>query len=122
VRPKLLLSILVELNEKWAVASDPSRTRHHAREILGVSAARAKLDTMGKERRHYPGTIYVLTVLCGLGLACVAIGIADGWVFIAAGVAAIAVSLVRLHVILDRRRTGAGPKPLPLDRAAAPKD
>jgi hypothetical protein len=78
---------------------------------LGVLGSRAKLDTMAKERRHYPGTIYVLTVLSGLGLACVAIGIADGWVFIAAGVAAIAVSLVRLHVILDRRRTG-GTKPL----------
>jgi hypothetical protein len=77
---------------------------------------------MAEERHQYPGTICVLTVLCALGLACVAIGIADGWVFIAVGVAAIAVSLVRLHVILDRRRTGVGPKPLPLDRAAARKD
>jgi hypothetical protein len=76
---------------------------------------------MARERRHYPGTVYVLTVLCGLGLACVAIGIADGWGFIAAGIAAIAVSLVQLHVILDRRRADVGPRPLPLDRGAVPK-
>ena len=90
--------------------------------ILGVLASRAKLDTMANKRRHYPWSIYVLTVVCGLGLACVALGIADGWVLIAAGVAAIAISLVRLHVILDRRRVGVGPRPLPLDRAAVPKD
>jgi Protein of unknown function (DUF3093) len=70
---------------------------------------------MAKERRHYPWTIYVLTVLCALGLTSVAIGIADGWVLIAAGGAAIAVSLARLHVILDRRRVRVGPRPLPLD-------
>ena len=78
--------------------------------------------TMSKTRRHYPLTIYVLTLLCALGLASVALGIADGWVLIAAGGAAITVSLVRLHVILDRRRAGVGPKPLPLNRASLPKD
>jgi Protein of unknown function (DUF3093) len=80
------------------------------------------LTLMANERRHYPWTIYLLTVLCGLGLACVAIGIADGWVFIAAGVAAIAVSLTCLHVILDRRRANVSPRSLPLDRAARPKE
>ena len=77
---------------------------------------------MAKERRHYPLTIYVLTVLCALGLASVAIGIADGWVLIAAGGATIAISLARLHVILDRRRAGAGPGLLPVDRGALPKE
>jgi hypothetical protein len=77
---------------------------------------------VAKERRHYPWTIYLLTVVCGLGLACVAIGIADGWLFIAAGVAAIALSLARLHVILDRRRVSVGPRPLPLDRPAGPRE
>jgi hypothetical protein len=70
---------------------------------------------MAKKRRHYPFTIYVLTVLCALGLASVAIGIADGWILIAAGVAAITVSLARLHLILHRRRPGVGVRPLPVD-------
>lgn len=70
---------------------------------------------MAKERYHYPVTVYVLTVLCALGLTCVALGIADGWVLIAAGATVIMASLVRLHVILDRRRVGVGFKPLPLD-------
>ena len=60
--------------------------------------------TMVKERRHYPLTIYILVLLCALGLASVAVGIADGWGLIAAGVAAISVSLARLYVILQRRR------------------
>lgn len=77
---------------------------------------------MAKEHRSYPLRIYGLTVLCGLGLASVAVGIADGWGLIAAGVAAVAVSLTRLHVVLDRRRVGVGPRPLPLARASGPKD
>ncbi|HEY5189909.1 MAG TPA: hypothetical protein VII87_12790 [Solirubrobacteraceae bacterium] len=67
---------------------------------------------MVKLRRHYPVAVYALTVLCALGLACVAIGIADGWVLIAPGVAAITVSLARLHVILDRRRAGVDLPPI----------
>ena len=59
-----------------------------------------------KERYHYPVTVYILTVLCGLGLACVALGITDGWVLIAACATVIIASLLRLHVILDRRRMG----------------
>lgn len=76
---------------------------------------------MVKERRHYPFTVYLLTVLCGLGVASVAVGIADGWMLIAAGVAAIVVSLARLHVVLDRRRAAVGLRPLPLDRAPLSK-
>ena len=76
---------------------------------------------MAKERYHYPVTIYVLTVLCALGLACVALGIADGWVLIAAGETVIMASLVRLHVILDRRRVGVGLRPLPLDGPKPPR-
>jgi hypothetical protein len=76
---------------------------------------------MAKEQRHYPVTIYALTVLCALGLASVALGIGDGWVLIAAGVAAIIISLARLHVILDRRRTGMGLGPLPFDATPMPK-
>ncbi len=59
---------------------------------------------MARERRHYPVVVYLLTVVCALGLAAVALGIVDGWVPIAAGVAAISVALARLHVILQRRR------------------
>lgn len=77
--------------------------------------------TMAKERSHYPVAIYVLTVLCALGLASVAVGIADGWVLIAAGATAITASLARLHVILDRRRAGVGLRPLPLDGPTLPK-
>jgi hypothetical protein len=77
---------------------------------------------MAKERRHYPFAIYILTVLCALGLASVALGIADGWVLIVGGVVAITVSLARLHVILHRRRTDVGLRPLPLDRAPVSKD
>jgi hypothetical protein len=76
---------------------------------------------MATERSHYPVAIYVLTVVCALGLACVAIGIADGWVLIAAGAMTITASLARLHVILDRRRAGGGLRPLPLDRGALAK-
>jgi hypothetical protein len=76
---------------------------------------------MATERSHYPVAIYVLTVLCALGLACVAVGIADGWVLIAAGTASISASLARLHVILDRRRASLGLTPLPLDGPALPK-
>jgi hypothetical protein len=71
--------------------------------------------TMAKTRTHYPVTIYGLTLVCALGLASVALGIADSWVLIAAGVTAISVSLVRLHVILDRRRAGVDLRPLPRD-------
>jgi hypothetical protein len=56
---------------------------------------------MAKARAHYPVTIYGLALLCALGLAAVALGIADGGVLVAAGVTAISVSLGRLHVILD---------------------
>ena len=76
---------------------------------------------MVKERRHYPFRVYVLTVLCALGLASVATGIADGWVLIAAGGAAVTVSLARLYVVLHRRRAAVGPRPLPLDRAPLSK-
>jgi hypothetical protein len=76
---------------------------------------------MAKDRYHYPVTVYVLTVLCAGGLACVALGIADGWVLIAAGATVIVVSLVRLHVILDRRRVGEGLRRLPLDGAKPPR-
>jgi len=73
------------------------------------------------EQRHYPVTVYALTVLCALGLASVALGVVDGWVLIAVGVAAITVSLGRLHVILDRRRAGMGLRPRPLAGTAGPK-
>jgi hypothetical protein len=76
---------------------------------------------MAKERSHYPGATYVLTVLCALGLASVAVGIADGWVLIAAGATAITGSLTRLHVILDRRRARVGLTPLPLYGPSLPK-
>jgi hypothetical protein len=72
---------------------------------------------MADEKRSYPLQIYVLAGLCGLGLASLAVGVADGWVLIAAGAAAIAISLARLHVMLDRRRGRAVPRPPPLDRA-----
>jgi hypothetical protein len=72
---------------------------------------------MARDRYHYPVTIYVLTVGCAVGLACVALGIADGWVLIAAGATVIVASLVLLHVILDRRRVGEGLGPLPLHGA-----
>ncbi len=61
---------------------------------------------MTKPRNHYPITTYAFAVVCALGLASVAVGIADGWILIAVGVTAISVSLARLHVILDRRRAG----------------
>jgi heme A synthase len=77
--------------------------------------------TMAKEHSHYPVAIYVLTVVCALGLASVALGIADGWVLIAAGAAAITASLTRLHVVLARRRAGAGLRPLPLGGRTLPK-
>jgi hypothetical protein len=76
---------------------------------------------VAKERYHYPVTVCILTVLCGLGLACVALGIADGWVLIATGATVIIASLVRLHVILDRRRLGVGLRPLPLDGPKPPR-
>lgn len=69
---------------------------------------------MARKRCHYPVAIYVWTVLCALGLASVALGIADGWALIAGGVAAISISLVRLHVILNRKRGRIGSRPLPL--------
>ena len=73
--------------------------------MTGISARACEtIATMGNERRHYPVSIYALTVLCTLGLAAVALGVADGWALIAAGVTAITVSLARLHVILNRRR------------------
>jgi hypothetical protein len=77
---------------------------------------------MVKPRAYYPVTIYGLTLLCALGLASVALGIADGWVLIAAGVTAISVSLVRLHVILDRRRAGVDLRQLPLEGPPAPRN
>jgi hypothetical protein len=61
---------------------------------------------MAGPRQHYPVTSYVLVLLCALGLAAVAIGIADGWLLIATGVPALVVSLARLHVTLQRRRPG----------------
>ena len=76
---------------------------------------------MVKLRTHYPIAIYGLTLVCALGLASVALGIADPWILIAVGVTAISVSLVRLHVILDRRRVGANLRPPPLDRPPAPR-
>jgi hypothetical protein len=76
---------------------------------------------MTETRRHYPITIYALTVVCALGLASVALGVVDGWVLIAAGVTAIFVSLARLHVVLDRRRAGVNLKPIPLDGRPVPK-
>jgi hypothetical protein len=110
--PRLQLSYAPQVKEKAAVAA-PAGTRSLL--VIPVSHCRVRDSTlMARERRHYPWTIYLLTVICGLGLACVAIGIADGWVFIAAGVAAIAVSLARLHVVLDRRRVRPGLRPLPL--------
>ena len=80
-----------------------------------------RVGCVATERSHYPVAIYVLTVICALGLACVAVGIADGWVLIAAGVTAISASLARLHVILDRRRAAVGLRPLPLDGPTPPK-
>ncbi len=77
---------------------------------------------MVKERRHDPLAIFVWTVLCALGLAALALGIADGWVLVASGVAALSVSLVRLHVLLQRRRAAVGMTPLPLSRAPVPTD
>lgn len=76
---------------------------------------------MAKERSHYPVPIYVLTVICALGLAAVAVGIVDGWILTAAGAMAITASLARLHVVLDRRRVGVGLKPLPLDGSTRPR-
>jgi hypothetical protein len=76
---------------------------------------------MAKEHSHYPVATYLLTVLCALGLASVAVGIADGWVLIAAGAIAIIASLTRLHVILEGRRAAAGLRPLPLDSPTLPK-
>jgi hypothetical protein len=76
---------------------------------------------MVTEHRHYPFAAWVLTVLCALGLASVAVGVVDGWILIGAGVAAITVSLARLHVILDRRRAAVGPLRLPLDDAPVAK-
>jgi len=76
---------------------------------------------MAKARTNYPVTIYGLTLLCALGLASIALGIADGGVLIAAGVTAISVSLIRLHVILDRRRTGVDLRLRPLDGPPAPR-
>lgn len=76
---------------------------------------------MVKVRTHYSVTIYGLTLVCALGLASVALGVADGWVLIAAGVMAISVSQVRLHVILDRRRAGADLTVRPLDGPPAPR-
>jgi hypothetical protein len=78
--------------------------------------------TTAKTRTHYPVTIYGLTLVCALGLASVALGIADGWVLIAAGVTAISVSLVRLHAILDRRRVRVDPRLLPLEGLPAPRN
>jgi hypothetical protein len=79
---------------------------------------------VSEERRHYPLTTYVLAVLCALGMASVAIGIADGWLLIAAGVAATGASLARLHVILHRRRAEVAsalrPHPSADGHAAAP--
>jgi len=75
---------------------------------------------MTKTRSHYPITIYALTVICALGLASVALGIADGWVLIAGGVTAISASLARLHVILDRRRAGVDFGLLPVDAPPGP--
>jgi hypothetical protein len=124
VRPKLLLSILIELKEKCGIA--PLRWTQAERVVTLGNPQRSGVAC--ETRPHGRGTSSVsrhnlrLDGALRAGFACVAIGIADGWVFIAVGVAAIAVSLVRLHVILDRRRTGVGPKPLPLDRAAARKD
>jgi hypothetical protein len=76
---------------------------------------------MAKEHSHCPVAIYVLTVVCALGLASVALGIADGWVLIAAGAAAITASLTRLYVVLARRRAGAELKPLPLGGPTLPE-
>jgi hypothetical protein len=86
-------------------------------EMLEMSdhATSGILGHVVRMRRHYPVMPYALTVLCALGLASVALGIVDGWALTAAGVAAITVSLVRLHVILDRRRAAVGVTPLPLD-------
>jgi hypothetical protein len=78
--------------------------------------------TVAKTRTYYPVTIYGLTLICALGLASVALGIADGWVLIAAGVTAISVSLARLHVILDRRRARVDPRLLPLEGPPAPRN
>jgi hypothetical protein len=80
------------------------------------------MTTMAKPRAHYPAAIYGLTVVCALGLACVALGIVDGWLLIAAGVTAIAVSLVRLHVILDRRRAGVDLRQLSLEGPRSPRN
>ena len=76
---------------------------------------------MVKVRTHYPVVIYGLTLVCALGLASLALGIADGWVLIAAGMTAISVSLVGLHLILDRRRAGVDLRPRPFDSPPAPR-
>jgi hypothetical protein len=76
---------------------------------------------MAKERSQYPAEAYLLTVLCALGLASVALGIRDGWVLIAAGATAILASRFRLHVILDRRRAAVGLRPLPLNGPTLPR-
>jgi hypothetical protein len=76
--------------------------------------------TIAKQRSYYPAGVYALTVLCALGLASVALGVADGWVLIAAGVSAIAVSLVYLHLILERRRPAVALRPLSDDGLSSP--
>lgn len=76
---------------------------------------------MAKTRRHYPVTIYALALVCTAGLASIALGVADGWGLIAAGVTAVSVSLARLHVILDRRRAPVDLRLLPLEGSAAPR-
>ncbi len=91
------------------------------RHIPGLFDAVQDSTAMAKEQYHYPVAIYGLTVLCALGLACVALGIADGWVLIAAGATVMTASLFRLHVILDRRRASVGLKPLPLSGPKPPR-
>lgn len=93
-------------------------TCHSAVCLLG---RRARPTAMVKVRTHYPVAIYGLTLLCALGVASVALGIVDGWILIAAGVTAISVSLVRLHLILDRRRAAVGLRLRPLDGPSVPR-
>jgi hypothetical protein len=71
---------------------------------------------MVAERRHYPFAVYGWVVLCALGVASIALGIADGWLLVASGSAALGVSLSRLHVLLQRRRAAVGVAPRPLSR------